>query len=82
MRLASKRHYKPPEVVLDMGQAKNISGSEIIARALKNEGLDTIFLLIGDHILPVADTLGDSDFRLIDTRHEQAAVHMAEAWGR
>ena len=28
------------------------------------------------------DVLDDAGFRFIDTRHEQAAVHMADAWGR
>ena len=30
----------------------------------------------------VWDVMGGMDFRFIDTRHEQAAVHMADAWGR
>ena len=46
------------------------------------EGVKNIFTLAGDHVLPVLDVIGDEDFRIIDTRHEQAAVHMADAWGR
>lgn len=65
-----------------MGSDKKITGSEIIARSLQLEGVDNIFTLVGDHILPVVDVIGDSGFRIIDTRHEQAAVHMADAWGR
>ena len=38
--------------------------------------------MAGDHILPLLDVLANEDFRLIDCRHEQAAVHMADAWGR
>jgi thiamine pyrophosphate-dependent acetolactate synthase large subunit-like protein len=41
-----------------------------------------ILALAGDHILPVLDVMADQDFRIIDTRHEQAAVHMADAWSR
>jgi acetolactate synthase-1/2/3 large subunit len=41
-----------------------------------------IFALAGDHILPVLDVMADQDFRIFDTRHEQAAVHMADAWSR
>ena len=59
-----------------------VSGAQIITRALREEGVDTIFALAGDHILPLLDVLYDEDFRLIDCRHEQAAVHMAEAWAR
>jgi len=59
-----------------------ISGAQAITRALRNEGVDTIFTVAGDHILPLLDVLFDEGFRLIDCRHEQAAVHMADAWGR
>ena len=59
-----------------------ITGADLICGALKLEGVTNIFALAGDHILPVLDTMADQDFRIIDTRHEQAAVHMADAWAR
>jgi acetolactate synthase I/II/III large subunit len=59
-----------------------ITGADLICKALKLEGVTNIFGLAGDHILPVLDTMADQDFRIIDTRHEQAAVHMADAWAR
>ena len=59
-----------------------ITGAGLICKALKLEGVTNIFGLAGDHILPVLDTMADQDFRVIDTRHEQAAVHMADAWAR
>jgi acetolactate synthase-1/2/3 large subunit len=59
-----------------------VTGSHLITRALKLEGVTNIFTLAGDHILPLLDAMADQDFRLIDTRHEQAAVHMADAWNR
>ena len=65
-----------------MTASRMISGSDLIARALKLEGVSTVFTLAGDHILPVLDVMAGQDFRFIDTRHEQAAVHMADAWGR
>jgi acetolactate synthase-1/2/3 large subunit len=58
------------------------TGSHLICKALKLEGVKNIFGLAGDHILPVLDVMADQDFRIIDTRHEQAAVHMADAWSR
>jgi acetolactate synthase-1/2/3 large subunit len=57
-------------------------GSQLVCRALKLEGVTNIFTLAGDHILPLLDAMADQDFRIIDTRHEQAAVHMADGWGR
>ena len=59
-----------------------ITGSQLVCKALKLEGVRNIFTLAGDHILPVLDVMADQDFRIIDTRHEQAAVHMADGWGR
>src|SRR3970040_69863 len=59
-----------------------VTGSHLICRALKLEGVRNIFALAGDHILPVLDAMADQDFRILDTRHEQAAVHMADAWAR
>ena len=59
-----------------------VTGSQLICEALKLEGVNHIFALAGDHILPVLDMMADQDFRVLDTRHEQAAVHMADAWGR
>jgi acetolactate synthase-1/2/3 large subunit len=59
-----------------------LTGSHLLTQALRNEGVDTIFTLAGDHFLPLLDVLADEGFRLIDCRHEQAAVHMADVWGR
>jgi len=59
-----------------------ITGAQLICKALKLEGVRNIFCLAGDHILPALDAMADEDFRIIDTRHEQAAVHMADAWSR
>jgi acetolactate synthase I/II/III large subunit len=59
-----------------------VTGSHLICKALKLEGVKNIFALAGDHILPVLNVMADQDFRIIDTRHEQAAVHMADAWSR
>ena len=65
-----------------MAKPRNITGSELISRALQLEGVKTAFLIAGDHVLPVVDFMAGAGFSLIDTRHEQAAVHMADAWGR
>lgn len=65
-----------------MSSSKKVTGSHLIGKALQLEGVRNIFTIAGDHILPVLDVMADMDFRFIDTRHEQAAVHMADAWGR
>jgi acetolactate synthase-1/2/3 large subunit len=65
-----------------MADPKRLLGSQLVAKALQVEGVQNVFTLAGDHILPVLDVIGDMGFRIVDTRHEQAAVHMADAWGR
>lgn len=61
---------------------EKIIGGQIAAEALIEKGVDTIFTLSGGHITPIYQFLEGSNVRLFDTRHEQAAVFMAEAYGR
>ena len=58
------------------------TGSHLLINALKAEGVDTVFGIAGDHILHLLDVMVDEPIRMIDTRHEQAAVHMADAYAR
>src|SRR5215467_2587170 len=50
-----------------------------IARFLKARGVDRIFGLQGGHIQPIWDHVARQGLRIIDVRHESAAVHMAHA---
>ncbi len=57
-------------------------GADVIVETFKLAGVKTIFTLSGNHIMPIFDALIDSGIRLIHTRHEAAAVHMADAYAR
>lgn len=59
-----------------------IIGGKLAADALIARGVDYIFTLSGGHITPIYQFLENSSVTLFDTRHEQAAVFMAEAWAR
>ena len=59
-----------------------ISGGHLVATALKNEGVDTIFTLCGGHIIDIYDGCIDNDIRIIDVRHEQTAAHAADGYSR
>ena len=59
-----------------------ISGGHLVAAALKNEGVDTIFTLCGGHIIDTYDGCIDNDIRIIDVRHEQVAAHAADGYAR
>jgi len=60
----------------------SVHGGKLAARALKKAGVECIFTLSGGHIMPLYDGCLDEGIRIIDVRHEQAAVHAADSWAR
>jgi acetolactate synthase-1/2/3 large subunit len=62
--------------------ADQVQGGHLAARAIAAEGVDTIFTLCGGHVMPIYEGCRIEGMRVIDVRHEQAAAHAAEAWGR
>jgi acetolactate synthase I/II/III large subunit len=59
-----------------------ISGGHLVAKALRAEGVDTIFTLCGGHIIDIYDGCLDEGIRIIDVRHEQTAAHAADGYAR
>ncbi len=60
-----------------------LCGASIVIKSLVNQGVDTIFGYPGGAVLPFYDELfKQTDIRHILVRHEQAAVHAAEAYAR
>ena len=57
-------------------------GGKLAARALKQAGVECIFTLSGGHVMAIYDGCLDEGIQVIDVRHEQAAVHAADAWSR
>src|SRR6266542_1430772 len=57
-------------------------GADLVAEALVTAGVRRLFLLSGNQILSVYDATIGTGIGIIHTRHEAAAVHMADAWGR
>ena len=62
--------------------ASVVSGGHLVAKALKNEGVNTIFTLCGGHIIDIYDGCIDEGIRIIDVRHEQVAAHAADGYAR
>jgi acetolactate synthase-1/2/3 large subunit len=52
----------------------------LIAKFLKDRGVDRIFGICGGHILPIWDYLNQLGINIIDVRDERIAVHMAQAY--
>ena len=59
-----------------------VHGGKLAARALKQAGIECIFTLSGGHVMAIYDGCLDEGIEIIDVRHEQAAVHAADAWSR
>lgn len=61
---------------------ETVTGGQLVAESLIKRDVKYIFTLSGGHITPIYQYLENSAVKLFDTRHEQAAVFMAEAWGK
>ncbi len=61
---------------------EKISGGHLVAKALKNEGIDVIWTLCGGHIIDIYDGCIDEGIKIIDVRHEQVAAHAADGYAR
>ncbi len=59
-----------------------VLGGELLAQALRSQGVDTMFYVMGGPMLETEATCIKLGIRAIDTRHEQAAALSAHAWGR
>src|SRR5689334_5546032 len=59
-----------------------LTGAERLVRCLEEQGVEYIFGLSGGAAMPIFDALVDSKIKLILTRHEQGATHMADGYAR
>ena len=63
--------------------ALNITGRKLFVKALKEEGVDTIFAYPGGMITDIIDELYKTEgINVVLGRHEQALVHEAEGYAR
>ena len=59
-----------------------LTGSHLFIRCLKQEGIEKVFTIVGDTVLPLVDAAADEGIEFIDARHEGAALHMADGYAR
>ena len=59
-----------------------LHGGLLVAKALKREGVEIVFTLSAGHLAAIYDGCAREGIRVMDTRHEQVAVHAAEGWAR
>ena len=62
---------------------KQMTGAEMVIRALRDQGVDTVFGYPGGAVLPIYDEIfKQNHIRHFLVRHEQGAVHAAEGYAR
>ena len=59
-----------------------LTGGQYVAKMLKAEGVKHIFTLSGLHVAPIYAACVEEGIAVVDTRHEQAAAHAADAYAR
>jgi acetolactate synthase-1/2/3 large subunit len=59
-----------------------LTGAQILAQSLWDEGIRTIFGIPGGTVIPIYDALYDSPIKHVLMRHEQAAAHAADGFSR
>src|SRR6202521_4367834 len=59
-----------------------LTGSEILAKSLRNEGTDVLFFLMGGPMLLAESSCIKEGIRPLDVRHEQSAAFMGQAYSR
>lgn len=57
-------------------------GAQLVAKMLKAEGIRHVFTLSGLHVAPIYAACVEEGIAVVDTRHEQAAAHAADAYAR
>ena len=62
---------------------EQMTGAQMVVRALRDQGVDVVFGYPGGAVLPIYDAIfQQNEIRHILVRHEQAAVHAAEGYAR
>jgi len=59
-----------------------MTGGELLLKCLKEEGVTVLFGVLDGSFNPFLAKLDEYGMRFINSRHEAAAAHMAEAWAR
>ncbi|MFT5172661.1 MAG: acetolactate synthase-1/2/3 large subunit [Gammaproteobacteria bacterium] len=75
-----------PRIFKQRGNAQNkdidMRGADLLVQTLAAAGVRKIFSLSGNQIMPIYDACVDADIEIIHTRHEGAAVFMADAYAQ
>ena len=56
--------------------------SDLLIKSILNSGINKIFSLSGNQIMPIFDSVVDLDIEIIHCRHEASAVFMADGYAQ
>jgi acetolactate synthase-1/2/3 large subunit len=60
----------------------SVHGGRLVARALRSRGVEHLFTLSGGHLFSIYDGCREEGIKIVDVRHEQAAVWAAEGYAK
>jgi hypothetical protein len=78
MRQARRTFFTTPESRGKEIIMTNVTGGQLLARAVANEGIKFVFGLPCPEIDPFLAALDANDIRFLPIRHESAGVHLAD----
>ena len=78
---SQRRRMTNSGMTLDNSRAEpgNSTVAAAIARFVAGQGVERVYTLPGSHVKPICSELARRGIRIVSTRHECAAVHMAHA---
>src|SRR5207237_2658411 len=80
--MAPRERARDQKIAAD-ATTSELTGAEMVIRALKDHGVKHIFGYPGGAVLPIYDSLfQDNELVHVLVRHEQGAVHAAEGYAR
>ncbi|KAJ1939288.1 hypothetical protein FBU59_004172, partial [Linderina macrospora] len=59
----------------------SLSGAQVLAKALKQQGVEVVFGIVGIPVVEVADAIQAEGIKFIAFRNEQSCSYAASAWG-
>lgn len=65
-----------------MNEMRKLTGGDLLAKALRDAGVDRAFVLHGGHLEALFRGCTENDIELVDFRHEASAGHAADAYAR
>ncbi|KAI9505863.1 hypothetical protein GGI25_001267 [Coemansia spiralis] len=64
-----------------MTTVSSLTGAQVLAKALKHQGVEVVFGIVGIPVVDVAEAIQAEGIRFVSFRNEQSCSYAASAWG-